>query len=167
VKFVIGQSDFSKDWYFEQVPHNVDPTAKAMPFVGIRTGSIPGQPFSGQPAIGNATPYSISFEMPTAPQGKATLRAAICGTGAREIDVTVNGKPAGLMTHLIVDGAITRHSIQGIWYERDVTFDASLMNQGTNDLTLTVPKGPVDNGVIYDYLRLELDETAKPVSAAQ
>lgn len=27
---------------------------------------------------------------------------------------------------------------------------------GDNTLTLTVPAGPVNNGVIYDYLRLEL-----------
>jgi rhamnogalacturonan endolyase len=42
-----------------------------------------------------------------------------------------------------------------------VPFDASLLKQGDNVLTLTVPAGPVNNGVIYDYLRLELDEAAQ------
>ena len=37
---------------------------------------------------------------------------------------------------------------------------ATLLKAGTNVLKLIVPKGPVNNGVIYDYLRLELDETA-------
>lgn len=57
-----------------------------------------------------------------------------------------------------MDGAITRHSIQGLWYEREVAFDAAMLQPGKNTLTLTVPAGPVNNGVIYDYLRLELDE---------
>ncbi|MGA2585213.1 MAG: polysaccharide lyase family protein [Tepidisphaeraceae bacterium] len=163
VHYVIGSSDYHKDWYFEQVPHNIDPDAKAVPFVGIRSGAVPGQFFSGQATIGNPTPFSISFDMPDAPHGLATLRLAICGGGPRELDVTVNGQPAGTVTRLVGDGVITRHQIAGIWYERKVQFDASLMKQGANDLTITVPKGPVDNGVIYDYLRLELDEngTAK------
>ena len=36
------------------------------------------------------------------------------------------------------------------------------MKQGTNVLKLIVPAGPVNNGVIYDYVRLELDEPALP-----
>ena len=40
--------------------------------------------------------------------------------------------------------------------EKDVAFDASLMNAGDNNLTLTIPAGGVMNGIIYDYLRLEL-----------
>jgi hypothetical protein len=31
-------------------------------------------------------------------------------------------------------------------------------------LTLTVPAGPVNNGIIYDYLRLELDDSAPTAS---
>jgi rhamnogalacturonan endolyase len=149
VNYVIGKSDFRKDWYFEQVPHNVDPNAAAAPFYGIR----------GEP--GKATPFKITFDLPSAPKGKATLRLAICGGGARSIDVSVNDKPAGEVDRLVGDGVITRHQIQGIWYEREVPFDASMLKQGTNTLTLTVPAGPVNNGVLYDYLRLELDESAQ------
>ncbi len=36
------------------------------------------------------------------------------------------------------------------------------MTAGTNTLALTVPPGGLANGIIYDYLRLELDENAKP-----
>ena len=50
-------------------------------------------------------------------------------------------------------------SIRGLWYER--AFDAALLRPGTNTLTLTVPAGPVTGGVLYDYLRLELDETVR------
>ncbi len=65
------------------------------------------------------------------------------------------------------EGVITRHPIQGLWYERDFSFDASLMKQGENTLTLTVPSGPITNGVIYDYLRLEIDENPAAGAAVQ
>lgn len=45
--------------------------------------------------------------------------------------------------------------VQGLWYERQFEFDASKLKAGENTLTLTVPAGPVNNGVVYDYLRLE------------
>jgi rhamnogalacturonan endolyase len=147
VTYVIGQSDFRKDWFFQHVPHNEDPKAKAEPLSGVRSA-------------GRATPFAVTFDLPDAPRGKATLRLAICGTGTRIIDVTVNDKSAGRVDRLLVDGAIARHSIQGLWYERELAFDASLLKKGTNVLKLIVPAGPVNNGVIYDYLRLELDESA-------
>lgn len=148
VNYVIGKSDYHKDWYFEQVPHSTDPNARPRPFFGVTSP-------------GRATPFAISFKLSNAPRGKATLRVAICGTGTRLIDVSVNGQPAGQIDHLIGDGTITRHGDHGIWYERELAFDASLMKPGDNVLTLTVPEGPVNNGVMYDYLRLELDENAK------
>jgi rhamnogalacturonan endolyase len=154
INYVVGKSDFRKDWFFQHVPHNEDPNAKSAPYVGIRGN-------------GRATPFAISFELPAAPRGKVTLRVAICGTGARTIEVAMNGQPAGAVTNLTGDGAITRHSIQGLWYEREVAFDAALMKAGTNVLTLTVPAGPINNGVIYDYLRLELDESGAPLAASR
>jgi rhamnogalacturonan endolyase len=147
VNYVIGKSDFRKDWFFQHVPHNEDPKARAAPFTGVRSA-------------GRATPFSVTFDLLEAPRGKATLRLAICGTGTRALDVTVNDRPAGRVDRLLADGAIARHSIQGLWYEREVAFDASMLRKGTNVLKLIVPAGPVNNGVIYDYLRLELDETA-------
>jgi rhamnogalacturonan endolyase len=155
VTYVIGKSDFRQDWYYEQVPHSTDPNARPIPFMGV----------SGQ---GRATPYAISFELAKAPKGTATLRLAICGGQARSIPVTVNDKPAGVIGDLVFDGAVTRHGIQAIWYERELAFDASLMNKGANVLKLIVPAGSPNAGVLYDYVRLELDETAQPnVSAAQ
>ena len=145
VTYTINKSDFSKDWFFQQVPHNEDPAAKPLPFRGITS-------------IGRATPYSVIFDLPSAVKGKAILRFAICGTGTPTVDVEVNGKPAGKLENLIGDGVITRHGSQGIWYERDVEFDASFMQKGTNTLKIIVPQGPVNNGMMYDYIRLELDE---------
>ena len=148
VTFTIGKSDWSRDWFFQHVPHNTDPEAEALPFYGVRS-------------IGRATPYTIVFETDGKAEGQAVLRLAICGTGTRSIGVSVNGRKAGEIDGLQGDGVITRHGRQGIWYERDFRFDASLLEAGTNTLTLTVPEGPVNNGIIYDYIRLELDESGK------
>jgi rhamnogalacturonan endolyase len=149
VNFVIGQSDPRKDWYFEQVPHatNTNPPA--------------GRGF-GPGGSGKATPYNIKFQMPAGPTGKATLRVAICGAGfGGNVDVTVNAKPAGQIKVAGSDNVIVRKGNAGNWYERDVVFDAAMMKQGDNVLTLTVPAGPLNNGVVYDYLRLELDESSQ------
>jgi rhamnogalacturonan endolyase len=145
VTFTIGESQHGKDWFYAQVPHNTNPDARVQPFSGV----------TGQ---GRATPYTVRFRMDTAPRGTAVLRLAVCGTGVRAIQVSVNGEPAGDVQLGPGDGAITRHQTQGIWYEREFAFDASKLKAGANTLTLTVPAGPINNGVIYDYVRLELDE---------
>jgi rhamnogalacturonan endolyase len=145
VNYTIGKSDFTKDWFFQHVPHNEDTAARALPFYGVRSA-------------GRATPFTIEFEMPSAPTGKAFLRLAICGTGTRNLDVQVNGQPAGKLENLFGDGVITRHGESGLWYEKTIEFDAALMKKGMNTLKIIVPQGPVNNGIVYDYIRLELAE---------
>ena len=144
VNFVIGQSDFRKDWFFEQVPHNEDPNNT--------TGN-------GQ---GRATTWSITFNLPDAPHGKATLRLAICGIGARSIAATVNDQSIGDVRGLTYNATINRDGISGYWGEHDLVFDASQMKAGENVLKLTIPAGGLTSGILYDYLRLELDENAQP-----
>jgi rhamnogalacturonan endolyase len=144
INFDIGKNDFSRDWYFEQVPHAEDPNAQATFF-------NPG-------GNGTASPRTITFNLPAAPRGKATLRFAICGVGTRSIDVTINNQSIGPVDRLVGDSTLGRNGISGIWFERELSFDASLMKAGTNMIKLIVPAGPVTNGIIYDYLRLELNE---------
>ncbi|MBN2183188.1 MAG: hypothetical protein JW715_14850 [Sedimentisphaerales bacterium] len=146
VNFIIGKSDFSKDWYFQHIPHNIDGNANVVPYRGVVGEGI-------------ANPYTITFELAEVPRGTATLRLAICGTGTKQVEVAVNGTPVGPLKLGYRDSVITLHQIHGIWYERELSFDASLMKQGKNVLTLTVPAGPINNGVIYDYIRLELNES--------
>jgi Polysaccharide lyase family 4, domain III len=114
------------------------------------------QPFRGVVGRGRATPYTIQFQMDDDPVGTGVLRLAICGTGARRIGVTVNGEPAGYIALNFGDGVIARHQVQGLWYERDLEFDASLLRRGRNTLELIVPEGSINAGVVYDYVRLEL-----------
>ena len=128
VHFVIGKSDFHKDWNYAQVPRG----------------------------DGKGTTWSVSFDLPEAPHGRAVLRLALAGVTARNIDVTVNDQPAGETGRLQDTATIRRDAIRGYWSERDVFFDASLMKAGTNVLKLSIPPGGVMNGVEYDYLRLEL-----------
>ena len=143
VNYTIGQSDFHKDWFIEQVPHNENPDNT--------TGN-------GQ---GRSTTWSIAFNLPAAVHGKATLRLAICGVGSRSLLATVNEQPIGRVNGLVYNGTINRDGIGGYWAEHDLAFDASLMKAGSNVLKLTVPAGGITSGIMYDYLRLELDENAK------
>lgn len=149
VTFIVGKSDPARDWYYEQIPHNTNPNARVRPFLGV-------------PGNGKATPYKIVFDMPTAPTGKATLRFAICSASARTLQILVNGSAAGELDGLNFNGdaTITRHNIQGIWFEREFSFDAKLLKDGTNTITLLLPAGPLNDGIIYDCVRLELDDSS-------
>ncbi len=144
VNYVVGKSDFRKDWFFEQVPHNEDP---------LNTDGH---------GRGRETTWSIAFKLPAAPHGRTTLRLAICGAGARNLAASVNGQSIGSVTNLVYNATINRDGIAGSWSEHDLAFDASLMKAGENVMKLTVPAGTLTSGVLYDYLRLELDETAAP-----
>jgi rhamnogalacturonan endolyase len=154
VNYVIGKSDYSKDWYFQHVPHVAD---NAQP-----------NNIGGGGGTGRASPWTITFNLPEAPKsGTATLRVAIAGGNAGGgIPVTVNDQSIG--TIRMKDGGdstVGRNGIQGLWYEREGPFPATLLKAGTNVIQLTVPAGGATSGVIYDYLRLELDESATPPPA--
>ena len=149
VNYTIGKSNFHKDWFFEQVPHNEDH--------GNANAMKPGR----------STTWSITFNLQDTPVGKAILRLAICGVGARKLSVSVNDRPAGTVTDLLYNATINRDGIGGSWGEHDVTFDASLMHAGTNILKLTMPAGSLTSGIMYDYLRLELAPPVPSVSVWQ
>jgi hypothetical protein len=134
VTFTVGDSLEADDWFFAHVPHAVSEDSRE----------------------GRATPYTISFALDQAPTGTAVLRLALSGTGTPGLEVDVNGRTAGRVDLGPGDGVIARHQIQGIWRERDFRFPASLLREGDNTLTLTVPEGRLTAGVVYDYLRLEL-----------
>ena len=70
--------------------------------------------------------------------------------------------PIGGVTNLVYNATINRDGIGGYWGEHDLVFNAALMKAGKNVLGLTVPAGGLTSGIIYDYLRLELDEAAAP-----
>jgi rhamnogalacturonan endolyase len=140
VNFVIGKSDYRKEWNLMQVPRLRD------------------EPGKGN---GDETTWSVSFDLPKNGQGKATLRISLAGTEAKTLTLKMNDQLIGVLTNLPNTSVIHRDSIRGYWQEKSVVFDASLMKSGTNILKLTIPAGNVMNGIEYDYLRLEVDENAK------
>jgi rhamnogalacturonan endolyase len=140
VQFVIGKSDWKRDWNYCQPPRIEGDRARP-------------------------TTWSIAFDLPEAPRGKATLRLAFAGNSTRAgVQVRVNDRDAGSTGPLPVTGVMHRDGIRGYWFERSVAFDAGLLKAGTNVLKLHNPASRWTEGVLYDYLRLELDESAPPPS---
>ncbi len=148
VNYTIGKSDFHKDWFFEQVPHEA---------TGTNTTGV---------GSGRTTTWSITFNLPAAPHGKATLRLALCGVGTRQLSVDVNDHSVGALNGLFYNATINRDGIGGFWSEHAISFDASAMKAGENVMKLTIPAGGLTSGIMYDYLRLELDDSAT-LSAAK
>jgi rhamnogalacturonan endolyase len=142
VDYWIGKSDYRKDWYFEEVPN-------------IAHGENIAKMAGGE------TNWKIHFTLPEKEKGTAILRVGISGVGARHVFVAVNGKQVGDLAPLQYNATINRDGNQGTWSEHDVSFPAKEMKAGENLIELKVPGGNVMSGVIYDYLRLELDESGK------
>jgi rhamnogalacturonan endolyase len=184
ITYTIGKSDYHKDWFFEQVPHAenlsfVNPAAKDpanQRFGWVKAESQSEYPQTDQTGPwriygrGRATTWTIKFNMDKASQGRATLRVALAGSdgggglanpgGPGGLAVGVNGQGVGSIRY-IATNAIRYNTDKGIWREYTLAFDAALLKPGENEMTLTVPAGEVTSGVVYDYLRLELDENQK------
>ncbi len=142
--FTIGESNPATDWFYAHTPFIDDPEARVRPFRGIAGDNKPSS-------------RTINFNLDQSPTGQATLRIALTGTGGNPVlHLKVNGQDQAPIDFGRSDGALTRHQTRGDWRERAATFDASFLKKGANTLTLTVPAGDPNAGVIYDYLRLEL-----------
>ena len=110
--------------------------------------------------------------MPEQGHGLAALRVAFAGVnGMRNgLPVGLNGQSVGALgdgsnpdnPRLINTDAIRYNTDKGLWQQRTLKFDASLLKKGENTMTFTVPAGEVSTGVVWDYLRLEMDEQAPP-----
>jgi rhamnogalacturonan endolyase len=178
ITYTIGKSDYHKDWFFEQTPHGestawLNPDAKDpanQPFGWIKslpTGSPDPWRTYGR---GRANTWTIKFNMDKAAQGQASLRVALAGSDGTAglanpgapggLAVGVNGKSAGSIRYISTN-ALRYNTNKGVWREYTLKFDAALLKPGENEMTLTVPAGELTSGVVYDYLRLELDENYK------
>lgn len=137
-----------QDWPFAQSPRTIagqDYEVRA--FVGV-TGE------------GAENARSISFKLDTPPTGFATLRLGLTSVTSPRLEVKVNGKSVAPMTFELADHALVRHQMYGRWFENWTSFDAGLLTEGKNTITLTVPAGPINNSVLYDFVRLEIDGNA-------
>ena len=66
--------------------------------------------------------------------------------------------PIGSTGELPESGVMHRDGIRGVEIERDLKFDAALLKTGENVIELTKQARTWTDGVLYDYLRLELAE---------
>lgn len=164
VDFEIGRSDWRRDWNYVQPP-------RILEWAGILVSeeddaaaegdheatSEAGQGV-GRPRLEPST-WTIRFGLPGPVRGRAVLRLAICGAGPGcRVEVAVNGRPVGDTGLLPPTSTMHRDGIEGYWVERRVWFDAALLQSGENRISLHVPAVSWTQGVLYDYLRLELVE---------
>ncbi len=171
--YTIGKSDYHKDWFFEQVPHGesrawLNPEAKDpanQRFGWVKAESLSVYPQTNQAGPwrvygrGRATTWTVKFNMDKAPRGLAALRVSLAGADTYELSVAVNGAGVGAI-HPVGTNALRYNTDKGVWQEQTLKFDASRLRAGENELQLTVPAGELTSGVVYDYLRLELNEDA-------
>ena len=171
ITYTIGKSDYHRDWFFEQVPHGesrawLNPAAQDpanQRFGWVKEGDQ-GATGNGGPwriyGRGRATTWTIKFNREQAGAGTAALRVALAGADTNELDVAVNGQSVGAI-HPTITNALRYNSNKSVWQEQTLKFDAARLKAGENEIQLTVPAGDLTSGVVYDYLRLELDDAAK------
>jgi len=163
ITYIVGKSDYHKDWFFEQVPHGestawLNPAAKdpANQRFGWVQSGIPGEDMWHTIGRGRATTWTIKFNLKKIGPGLATLRVALAGAdGSGGLGVTVNGQKVGTI-RTVATNALRYNTDKGSWREYSQPFDAAVLKPGDNELQLTVPAGELTTGVVYDYLRLEL-----------
>jgi rhamnogalacturonan endolyase len=173
ITYTIGKSDYHKDWFFQEVPHSTttawlntaakDPYNQRFGWVNIPTDNKDPWPQWGK---GRATTWTVKFNMPKAAKGQAVLRVALAGadggngneaSAPGNLTIGVNGQDVGSI-HPVATNALRYNTNKGVWNQYIQKFDASLLKPGANEMTFTVPAGDVTTGVVWDYLRLELND---------
>lgn len=182
IAYTVGKSAYHTDWFFEEVPHVtnlsfVNPAAKDpanQRFGWVKAESLAHYPQTNQhgPWViygnGRTTVWTVRFDIKKPVHGEAFLRVALAGVnGLRDgLPVELNGKSIGAIgdgsdagnAPLITTNTIRYNSDKGLSELRTLAFDAALLKQGMNEMTFTVPGGDLQSGVVWDYLRLELNE---------
>ena len=166
VTYTVGKSDPAKDWFFEEAAPTttawLNPDAKD-PF-NQRFGWVNTPPSKADPwrdwGRGRATTWTVKFNVPKAAQGTAVLRLALAGADGGSLSSGVNGADVG-KARPVSTNALRYNTARGAWYQYIQKFDASLMKPGANQITFTVPAGDVTTGVVWDYVRLELNDGRK------
>ncbi len=161
------------------------PTPKTPPTsasAGSKPNRSPSTRRPTRPAPGASTaaarrrsgPSSSTADKPQ--HGPAALRVALAGVdGLRNgLPVSLNGQSIGAIgdgsnpdnARLISTNAIRYNTDKGLWQQRTLKFDAALLKPGENAMTFTVPAGDLHSGVVWDYLRLELDNNSPFVGSS-
>ncbi|KAL2512592.1 Rhamnogalacturonate lyase family protein [Abeliophyllum distichum] len=135
--YTVGESDYTKDWFFAQVTRKKD-----------------DKTYQG-------TTWQIKFKLDMLnPTGTYKLRLALASAAQAELEVRVNisdENPPLFSSGLIgSDNAIARHGIHGLYWLFNVDIRGTLLVRGNNIIYLTQANSTSPfQGVMYDYIRLE------------
>ncbi|KAI9097617.1 hypothetical protein K1719_025388 [Acacia pycnantha] len=135
--YTVGASDYSKDWFFAQVPRKKE------------DNTLQG------------TTWQIKFELSNVAQRSTyKLRVAIASATLAEMQIRINDPNAKrpLFTTGLIgrDNSIARHGIHGLYWLYNVNVPGAALVNGINTLFLTQPRcqSPFQ-GIMYDYIRFE------------
>ena len=165
MNYVVGQSKWDTDWNYILPP-------------------IPNGAVSYAPSSGN-----ISFNLATAPAGGAQASIYLSAAGAGDSTpfavITVNGVNLGATSGVTAtpntispqgfgappngyaDDSSVHCSDHGPYWDERITFPASLLNAGTNTVTITMnPHQEGSSYLMIDYLRLEMTGYVPPAPSA-
>jgi rhamnogalacturonan endolyase len=153
VNFVIGQSDWSRDWNYVQPPriHRQN----NLPVVEEEDEEAEAKPVVVSDGLESSV-WNINFNLTESLTETATLRLAFCGTHRGcNVEVWVNGESVGQTGILPSTSAMQRDGIRAFWIEKPIPFDAGLLNPGKNVIQLKSHADSWSQGVMYDCVRLE------------
>ncbi|MEY2879819.1 MAG: hypothetical protein RLZZ15_2199 [Verrucomicrobiota bacterium] len=180
ITYTVGQSDYRRDWFFQHTPHGESrawlnpaaPDPAHQRFGWVKAESLAEYPQTNQRGPwavygrGRACTWTIKFDLGQPAAGVAALRLALAGADTQQLLIGVNGRETGVIRPLSTN-ALRYNTNKSVWQEQTLKFDAALLHAGENRIQLTIPAGDLTTGVVYDYLRLELDETAPPRDAGR
>jgi autotransporter-associated beta strand protein len=150
--YTVGQSLWQRDWDFAQ-PNVLNPLT----------------------ANWQSTSQTIVFNLPSAPASNSTasLYLALSEVDGNVVTVYVNGDDLGYFRPAYPPGAtndcMVRMESHGIWFDHRTNFSGSLLHSGSNNIQIFCPQsnpGYFANGIVYDYLRLEVPGYVPPAPAS-
>ncbi|MBB5350568.1 rhamnogalacturonan endolyase [Haloferula luteola] len=131
VDFVVGDSDWKRDWFFCQPPR-LDAHGR---FTGESTWKV-----------------RFTLNEPS----DCLLRIALCGfRGGGRLDLALNGQPLGTTGRFEENGVMHRDGIRGVLQTWTFPIAAEKLQDGENILELHSSARVWHEGLLYDYLRLE------------
>lgn len=132
VSFIIGMSNERHDWNYTQMAVDLGNGQYHLPV------------------------WNVHFDLDVIPKGQATLSVGIAASRNGALEVKVNGVQVEYDTNITAGSACVRNSIQGTYQLKLITFNTSLLREGTNTISFKQFRGRVFANIMYDAIRLEL-----------